>query len=109
MRLTRTLGLAGHPAFETFSVLTRLPPPTRQTAASARRLLLANFPSTRFLSAEGARTLLAGLAEHGVAGGSVYDALVAAAAVEHSLVLATRDGRARNVYRTLGVRTWMLR
>lgn len=32
-----------------------------------------------------------------------------AAAVEHSLVLATRDGRARNVYRTLGVRTWMLR
>ncbi len=28
---TRRLGLAGHAAFETFSVLTRLPPPARRT------------------------------------------------------------------------------
>ena len=35
----RRLGLAGHAAFETFSVLTRLPPPVRCTPAAVARLL----------------------------------------------------------------------
>lgn len=30
----RELGLAGHAGFETFSVLTRLPPPNRRTPAA---------------------------------------------------------------------------
>ncbi len=97
-----------HAAFETFSVLTRLPAPARQTPATATRLLASNFPRTQFLSPRRSHQLLAELAGRGVAGGSVYDALVAAVAVEHSLPLATRDRRAQDVYRALGVRTWVL-
>ncbi len=40
----------------------------------------------------------------GIAGGAVYDALVALAAAEHGAELATRDGRARATYETVGVR-----
>ncbi len=99
----RRLGLAGHAAFETFSVLTRLPPPSRQTPASVARLVAATFPSTRFLGAEAATTLLARLDSYGIGGGSIYDALVGASAVEHGLALATRDRRALETYRILGV------
>lgn len=104
----RQLGLAGHAAFETFSVLTRLPPPARRTPAAVSRLLAANFPHTRFLSAPQAAGLLAALAGHRLAGGSVYDALVAATALEHKLTLATRDKRALDTYRALGVTVELL-
>jgi predicted nucleic acid-binding protein len=97
------LGLAGHAAFETFSVLTRLPPPARRTAAAVARMLQANFVGSRFLEAVAAAALLESLPQLGVAGGAVYDALVGAAAREHSLPLATRDRRALATYRTLGV------
>jgi hypothetical protein len=42
----RVLGLCGHAAFETFSVLTRLPGAQRLSPPAARRLLDANFPET---------------------------------------------------------------
>jgi predicted nucleic acid-binding protein len=100
---TRRLGLAGHAAFETFSVLTRLPPPARRTPATVARIMATNFPGNRFLSAEASAALLARLAAEGIAGGSVYDALVGATAAEHRLVLATRDRRALDTYRALGV------
>lgn len=99
----RRLGLAGHAAFETFSVLTRLPAPARRTAAAVSRLLTANFQHGRFLGAGRTAQLLERLAGHGIAGGSVYDALVGATAVEHGLPLATRDRRALDTYRELGV------
>lgn len=105
----RQLGLAGHAAFETFSVLTRLPAPARRTAAAVSRLLAANFPHSRFLSPGRAAELLEQLAEHGIAGGSVYDALVGATAVEHRLALVTRDRRALDTYRQLGVDIELLR
>lgn len=63
---------------------------------------------TRFLSTERAESLLAGFAPSGIAGGSVYDALVGATAVEHGLPLATRDRRALDTYRNLGVEIEML-
>lgn len=100
---SRRLGLAGHAAFETFSVLTRLPSPARRTPAGAARLVEANFPATRFLSAESASALLTRLATHRIAGGSVYDALIGATALEHGLTLATRDRRALETYRALDV------
>jgi hypothetical protein len=50
----RSCGLSGHAAFETFSVLTRLPPPNRRTPHAVARLLAHNFPGSRFLSAQGA-------------------------------------------------------
>lgn len=99
----RRIGLAGHAAFETYSVLTRLPSPARRTPAAVARLLAANFPHTRFLSADRTAEVLALLAGVGVSGGSVYDALVAAAAVEHAVPLVTRDRRALGTYRALDV------
>jgi predicted nucleic acid-binding protein len=99
----RRLGLAGHAAFETFSVLTRLPPPARRTAGAVARLLAADFPATRFLGPEAASDVLGRLAPLGLSGGAVYDALVGVAAVEHGMTLATRDRRALTTYRALDV------
>jgi predicted nucleic acid-binding protein len=99
----KTLGLAGHAAFEAFSVLTRLPPPARRTPPVVARLLAKTFPETRFLGTRAAASLLAALGAAGIAGGSVYDALVGATANEHRLTLATRDRRDVEVYRALEV------
>ena len=100
----RRLGLSGHAAFETFSVLTRLPPPARRTPTAVARLLAASFPHSRFLSAHTAAALLTQLESNGIAGGSVYDALVGATAAEHGFTLATRDLRALDTYRAFDVR-----
>jgi hypothetical protein len=81
----RKVGLAGHAVFQTFSVLTRLPPPARRSASVVARLMKANFPENRYLSPEGAAALLARLVEAGLAGGSVYNALVRAVAVYRAL------------------------
>jgi predicted nucleic acid-binding protein len=97
------LGLPGHAAFETFSVLTRLPAPLRRTAAAAGRLLHGNFPHTAFLSESGSADLFTRLAKLGITGGAVYDALVGATAAEHGLPLVTRDLRAVDTYRALDV------
>ena len=99
----RRLGLAGHAAFETSSVLTRLPPPLRRTPFAADRLLRENFPASRFLTAEAAAELLDRLPSLGVAGGAVYDALAGATAARHGLRLATRDRRAIDTHRMLDV------
>jgi predicted nucleic acid-binding protein len=97
------IGLAGHAAFETISVLTRLPSPARRTPATVAHLLAVSFPQSKFLGARAARSLLAEIGALGIAGGAVYDALVGACAREHGLVLATRDRRALETYRALGV------
>ncbi|HXD55879.1 MAG TPA: type II toxin-antitoxin system VapC family toxin [Solirubrobacteraceae bacterium] len=104
----RKLGLAGHAAFETFSVLTRLPPPARRTSAAVTRLLAANFPFSRFLGSAAADALLDELDVLGISGGAVYDALVGAVAREHGLGLATRDRRALEIYRALDVQVELL-
>lgn len=104
----RRLGLAGHAAFEAFSVLTRLPAPARRTPATVARLLAANFPHSRFLSEQAAAALLSDLQGRGIAGGSVYDALVGAAAAQHRLPLATRDRRALPTYGALDVEVELL-
>jgi predicted nucleic acid-binding protein len=99
----RRIGLAGHAAFETLSVLTRLPAPARRTPSAVHRLLRSNFPHTRFLDAAAAAELFDRLARGDVAGGSVYDALVGATAAAHSVPLVTRDRRALGTYRALAV------
>ena len=104
----RRLGLAGHAAFEAYSVLTRLPPPARRTPATVARLLAASFPHSRFLSPEAATSLLVQLKSYGIGGGSVYDALVGSAAAEHGVTLATRDLRALEIYRLLNVEVELL-
>lgn len=104
----RRLGLSGHAAFETFSVLTRLPPPARRPPAVVARLLAANFPDTRFLSSDATRALFDDLARGPIAGGAVHDALVGATAREHGAVLVTFDQRALDTYRALGVTVELL-
>lgn len=104
----RRLGLAGHAAFETYSVLTRLPSPARRSAATIAEVLVANFPETRFPSRDAAARLFATLAQHGIGGGSVYDALIGVTAVEHGLPLASRDRRALQTYSLLDVEVELL-
>ena len=99
----RRLGLAGHAAYETFSVLTRLPSPARRSPATIAQAMTANFPATRFLSSAAAGRLLQSAVSLGIAGGSVYDALVAATAAEHGVPLASRDRRALVTYRALDI------
>ena len=104
----RRLGLAGHAAFETFSVLTRLPPPARRTPEVVAALMASNFPASQFLSAHAEAGLIARLVNLGIAGGAVYDALVGAAAAEHGITLVTRDRRALDTYRALEIEVELL-
>ena len=99
----RRLGLAGHAWFETYSVLTRLPPGLRRPPAEVSRLLAHDFPETGFLGEEQAAELAAEIADLGISGGAVYDALVAAAARHHHRPLVSCDARARPIYEALGV------
>lgn len=97
------LTLSGHALAETYSVLTRLPGDARLAPADAARLLDARFSSPLVLSSSQARKLPDTLSRLGIAGGAVYDALVALAAKEHGTPLATRDSRARGTYEAVGV------
>jgi len=98
------IALSGHALVETYSVLTRLPGDARLAPADAARLLTARFPSPLVLSGSRARKLPGTLSRLGIAGGAVYDALVALAAKEHGAALATRDARARGTYEAVGVK-----
>jgi predicted nucleic acid-binding protein len=100
----REIALSGHALPETYSVLTRLPGDLRLAPADAARLLTQRFVAPLVLSSEVAARLPQILSRQGIAGGAVHDALVALAAVEHDVQLATRDGRARATYETIGAR-----
>ena len=102
------LGLAGHAWFETYSVHTRLPPGQRRSPESVHAILASDFPLTRFLQADDAAGVAAELARLGVSGGSVYDALVGAAARSCGMPLISRDQRARATYESLGVQVRMI-
>jgi predicted nucleic acid-binding protein len=97
------LALSGHALAETYSVLTRLPGDARLSGEDAVRLLDARFTTPLTLTdatAPKVHVILSGL---GIAGGAVYDGLVALAAKEHGVALATRDARARGTYDAVGV------
>ncbi len=98
----RDITLSGHAAVETYSVLTRLPGDLRLAPIDAARLIDERFAEPLTLGPQTAIRLTDILSRHGIAGGAVYDALVALAAVEHGAQLATRDARATSTYLTLG-------
>jgi hypothetical protein len=93
--------LAGHAAFETYSVLTRMPIPLRLSADQAVSVLTAAFPEDCWLDAAGMRDLRGRLAAFDIVGGSVYDALVGGASLANGRTLLTRDRRAERTYRSL--------
>lgn len=105
----RRLGLAGHAWFETYSVLTRLPGSRRRSPADAIRILEHDFPASVFLGEAEAVELGLELARSGIAGGAVYEALVAAAARQHGRPLISVDERARPVYEALGATLELIR
>ncbi|HET6551059.1 MAG TPA: type II toxin-antitoxin system VapC family toxin [Solirubrobacter sp.] len=100
----RDAALSGHAAVETYSVLTRLPGDLRLAPRDAARLIRERFTPPLLLGAATAARLHDLLADLDIAGGAVYDALVALAAIEHNAELATRDARARATYEILGAR-----
>ncbi len=95
--------LAGHAAFETYSVLTRLPVPLRLNADQAVSVLAEAFPAECWLDPAGIRDLRERLAALDIVGGSVCDALVGQARVTNGRALLTRDRRAERTYRSLEV------
>jgi toxin FitB len=100
----REIALSGHAVAETYSVLTRLPGSVRVAPADAARLLRTRFVAPLHLKPKTTERLPDILGELGIAGGAVYDALVALAAAEHDAELATRDARAAATYEAVGVR-----
>ena len=97
-------GLAGHAAFETYSVLTRMPGPLTISGPTATELLRRVFPDVLWLNPKTARGLVAKFGVVGITGGGVYDGLIGAAAHQHVCILLTRDQRAKRTYDLLGYR-----
>jgi predicted nucleic acid-binding protein len=101
--------LVEHCALETYSVLTRLPPPHRAPGEVVREFLRARFPAPLLrLSAGAYKDFLSGLPDRGISGGAAYDALVAATASYHEAELISCDRRAAVVYDRYGIRTRLL-
>lgn len=98
------LTLSGNALAETYSVLTRMPGDARLSGPDAARLLDVRFTTPLTLSSPQAQKVHTTLSRLGIAGGAVYDGLVALAAKEHGLALATRDARARGTYDAVGVK-----
>ena len=103
------LHLVEHCALETYSVLTRLPPPHRAAGEVVREFMKARFPSPFLrLSAGAYRDFWSGLPDRGVNGGAAYDALVAATVSYHEAELVSCDRRAAVIYDRYGIRTRLL-
>ncbi|KRF19975.1 hypothetical protein ASG90_19810 [Nocardioides sp. Soil797] len=92
-----------HVLVECFSVLTRLPAPHRISAGNAAEALASIGLKSITLPASRYSSIVSTLGRSGIAGGAVYDALVAETARHHDHLLLTRDRRARPTYDVMGV------
>lgn len=98
------LHLPAHVLLESYSVLTRLPPPHRAPPDVVESFLRGRFqPRLLTLPSSRHRDLLKSAVEWGITGGSVYDALIAATAEHADAMLLTRDRRAARTYDAVGV------
>lgn len=103
--LARRPRVPAHVLVEAYSVLTRLPPPHRAPAELVVTFLAERFPEAPLsLPARAHLELVEAAARTGLAGGAIYDALVAATARHAGATLLTRDLRARSVYERMKVR-----
>ncbi len=95
--------LAGHAAFQTFSVLTRLPGVLRLSTGDASTALKSMFGQPCWLDVVAQTDLFDRLEHLGVAGVALYDALVGEAARVNRRHLLTNDMRAARTYALIGV------
>jgi predicted nucleic acid-binding protein len=92
-----------HVVVETFSVLTRLPPPRRVPPHLVAAFLDTHFPATTPRLAGAPSTDVIGVARRaGIAGGAVYDLVVALAAAQGGATLLSLDRRAASTYEASG-------
>jgi predicted nucleic acid-binding protein len=107
--MARSPRLVAHAAMETYSVLTRLPPPHRAPPDLVHQFLAEEFPAQWLaLRPQGYRALVRDLASAPVVGGAVYDALIAAVAASHKATLATCDRRAKATYDAVGAQVELI-
>jgi predicted nucleic acid-binding protein len=107
--LSESATTIAHVATETYSVLTRLPPPLRLDATRAAAIVATRLPSSRVtLDADAHARSPERLAAAQVSGGATYDGLIALTALEHDLELLSGDRRAARTYSALGVRFRLL-
>jgi len=95
--------LIAHAAIESYSVLTRLPPPHRANPAIVQAFIAERFAEPFLtLSETGYQELLATIAAGQILGGPAYDALIAFTAAEHQATLLSLDQRATPTYEAVG-------
>ncbi len=102
--LARKPRVPAHVLVETFSVLTRLPPPHRAPADLVAAFLSETFSRPPLaLPARAHLRVIEQAAASGIAGGGIYDALIAATVRHTRGRLLTRDQRAAATYERVGV------
>jgi predicted nucleic acid-binding protein len=95
--------LVAHAAVESYSVLTRLPPPHRAHPSIVYAFITERFTEPFLtLSEAGYQELLATLGAGRILGGPAYDALIAFTAAEHQATLLSLDRRATATYEAFG-------
>ena len=95
--------LVAHAAVESYSVLTRLPPPHRAQPSIVHTFITERFTEPfLILSETGYQELLAAVAAGRILGGPAYDALIAFTAAEHQATLISLDRRAAATYEAIG-------
>jgi predicted nucleic acid-binding protein len=100
------VGLPAHVALETTSALSRMPQGRRIAPSVVLDGLERAFPDAWLTLTGGEqRQALRRAVDAGIRGGALYDALIAATAVQHDAQLLSADGRARATYDTMGART----
>ncbi|NNN22483.1 MAG: VapC toxin family PIN domain ribonuclease [Acidimicrobiales bacterium] len=99
----KRIGLAGHAIYETYSVLTRLPPPNRLTPKAVLLALQQDFDLMISKKPDSTSNLLYKFSSLGISGSSILDALVGSVASDHGIKLITSDLRASNTYRALDI------
>jgi predicted nucleic acid-binding protein len=102
--LTRKVVLPAHCAVESYSVLTRLPPPHRVPGALVRDFLKDRLTEPYLVLSPGKyRNLIPRLVELGISGGAAYDALIGLTALAAGAELVSCDTRAADTYARIGV------
>jgi len=95
--------LVAHAAVESYSVLTRLPPPHRASPSIVHAFITQRFTEPFLtLSEVGYQELLATISARQILGGPSNDALIAFTAAEHQATLISLDQRAAATYEAIG-------